>query len=196
MEDFDPAQDCGLDEVGRGPLAGPVCAASVILGPNFPLEILADSKKLSEGQRETAFPVILERAVAWGVGWVWPAEIDAINIHRASLLAMERAFAAMKYTPRAAFVDGLYCPPLGIPSFAVVKGDDKIPAISAASIIAKVIRDRWMVRWSWIDDRYGFEKHKGYPTEFHRRALDLHGPSGIHRRSFQFKVPWNLELGF
>lgn len=179
---------CGLDEAGRGPLAGPVTAGAVILPADFPVEMLADSKKLSEKQREAALPVIVEQALAWGIGWVWPSEIDAINIHHASLLAMKRAYLAMRREADEALVDGLYCPELGIPARAIVKGDSLIPAISAASILAKVARDRWMVRWSWLDDRYGHELHKGYPTLAHRRALALHGPSAIHRLSFQPKA--------
>lgn len=176
---------CGLDEAGRGPLAGPVTAGCVVLGPHFPIHILKDSKALTEKQRERAFPLILEHAVAWGIGWCWPSEIDSLNIHHASLLAMKKAYLEMKYACEKAESDGLFAPDLGIPCTPIVKGDATVPAISAASILAKVARDRWMVRWSWIDDRYGFEKHKGYPTALHREAIARHGLSEIHRKSFR-----------
>lgn len=176
---------CGLDEAGRGPLAGPVTAGCVVLGEDFPLDLVKDSKVLSEKQREVIYPQIIEKAFAWGIGWCWPSEIDQINILQASLLAMKKAYIEMNFACDQAQADGLFSPELGIPCQAIVKGDSKVAAISAASILAKVARDRWMVRWSWIDDRYGFEKHKGYPTKLHRQAIEVHGLSVIHRVSFK-----------
>lgn len=180
---------CGMDEVGRGPLAGPVTASAVILPPDFPVEILADSKKLSEKKRLAAVDIIMNRALSWGTGWVWPFEIDKINILNASLLAMKRAWENMSVpmVPDAILVDGLYVPPIvtDIPMRAIVKGDDKIHEIMAASILAKTLRDLWMTRYSWIEDGYGFEKHKGYPTKAHRDAVEKLGMSCIHRKSFR-----------
>ena len=179
---------CGMDEVGRGPLAGPVVAGAVVLSPGFPVEILADSKKLSEKKRNSAYEVIVQKALSWGTGWVWPEEIDQINILQASLLAMKRAWLSMTVPvkPDIIMVDGLYTPPIetDIPMQAIVKGDDKVHEIMAASILAKVLRDRWMVDYSRQDDRYGFEKHKGYPTKAHREAVIKYGMCPIHRRSF------------
>ena len=178
---------CGLDEAGRGPLAGPVTAACVILGTDFPLDEVADSKTLSEKARERAFKLILSQAQV-GLGWSWPEEIDRLNILQASLLAMRRAYEALGRSADYAYVDGNQWPGLPIPGEAVVRGDALIPCISAASIVAKVARDHWMLRWSWLDDRYGFEIHKGYPTAAHRQALVQHGPSVIHRKSFRWKA--------
>ena len=178
---------CGLDEAGRGPLAGPVTAACVILGPQFPLDEVADSKTLSEKARERAFKLILEQSHV-GIGWSWPEEIDRLNILQASLLAMRRAYEAMGFTADYAYVDGNQWPGLPLPGEALVKGDALIPCVSAASIVAKVARDHWMTRWSWLDDRYGFEVHKGYPTSAHRLALVQHGLSVIHRKSFRWKA--------
>ncbi len=179
---------CGMDEVGRGPLAGPVVAGAVVLSPGFPVEILADSKKLPEKKRNSAYEVIVQKALSWGTGWVWPEEIDQINILQASLLAMKRAWLSMTVPvkPDIIMVDGLYTPPIetDIPMQAIVKGDDKVHEIMAASILAKVLRDRWMVDYSKQDDRYGFEKHKGYPTKAHREAVIKYGMCPIHRRSF------------
>ena len=183
---------CGMDEVGRGPLAGPVVASAVVLPPDFPIEILADSKKLTEKKRLAAYDIIIRKAVSWGTGWVWPFEIDKINILRASLLAMKRAWLSMSVPvrPDSILVDGIYTPPIetDIPMEAIVKGDDKVPEIMAASIVAKTLRDLWMVRYSWIDDRYGFEKHKGYPAKSHREAVAKYGMSPIHRRSFRVSL--------
>ncbi|HUX21373.1 MAG TPA: ribonuclease HII [Spirochaetia bacterium] len=176
---------CGIDEAGRGPLAGPVTAAAVVLPPGFPLELLDDSKKLSEAQRERALRVILQEALAYSVGWAWPEEIDAINILQASLLAMKRAYELLPLRPDRVFVDGPFCPEIDARVEAIVHGDSLIKEIEAASILAKTARDRWMVRYSWIDDRFGFERHKGYPTAEHRRLCGVHGLSEIHRRSFR-----------
>lgn len=180
---------CGIDEAGRGPLAGPVTAAAVILPPDFPFSILADSKKLSEKQRNAILPIILEKASAYGLGWVWHFEIDRINIHRASLLAMERAFLDLPVRPFRALADGKFYPRLPVPGEAVVGGDGLIPEIMAASILAKTARDRWMVRHSWLEPGYDFEKHKGYPTLGHRNLCITLGPSSIQRMSFSITVP-------
>ena len=183
---------CGMDEVGRGPLAGPVVASAVVLPPDFPVEILADSKKLSEKKRQEACEIIIQKAVSYGTGWVWPEEIDEINILNASLLAMKRAWLSMSVPvrPDRILVDGLFTPPIetDIPMEAIVKGDDKIHEIMAASILAKVQRDKWMVDYSKVDGRYGFEKHKGYPTKAHREAVARYGLSPIHRKSFRVSV--------
>ena len=179
---------CGMDEVGRGPLAGPVVASAVVLPPDFPVEILADSKKLSEKKRRKAYDIIIQKAVSYGTGWVWPEEIDEINILNASLLAMKRAWLSMSVPvhPDRILVDGLFTPPIetDIPMEAIVKGDDKVHEIMAASILAKVQRDAWMVDYAKKDGRYGFEKHKGYPTKAHREAVAKYGLSPIHRKSF------------
>jgi ribonuclease HII len=195
---------CGLDEVGRGPLAGPVVASAVLLGEDELIPGLADSKKISEKRRETLAPIIKAQSLAWGIGWVWPGEIDTINIHRASLLAMIRAFedmflrssAAVQEMPFAIQVDGKFLPDFpGSPQFdphlhgpleAIIKGDSLIPAISAASILAKVARDKWMTEYSVREPVYGFERHKGYPTAAHREAIRVHGPSKIQRMSFRY----------
>ncbi|MFW5710651.1 MAG: ribonuclease HII [Spirochaetota bacterium] len=180
---------CGIDEAGRGPIAGPVCAAAVILGPGFDRTPLKDSKVLSPAARNRIAAVLL-RDAAVGVGWSWPEEIDRLNIHHASLLAMQRAYEALVSSvplepPGKALVDGKFSPPLPITAEAIIKGDAKIPEISAASIIAKVARDRWMIRYSWIEPSWSFETHKGYPTAAHRQLCRLHGLSPIHRRSFK-----------
>ena len=183
---------CGMDEVGRGPLAGPVVASAVVLSPDFPVEILADSKKLSEKKRQEAYDIIIQKAVSYGTGWVWPEEIDEINILQASLLAMKRAWLSMSVPvhPDRILVDGIFTPPIetDIPMEAIIKGDDKIHEIMAASILAKVQRDKWMVDYSKVDGRYGFEKHKGYPTKAHREAVAKYGLSPIHRKSFRVSV--------
>ena len=180
---------CGLDEAGRGPLAGPVCAAAVVLSGDFPREVLADSKKLSPRRREEARRLICCRALAWGIGWASPFEIDRINILRASLLAMKRAFEGMTEGPEGltAIVDGLYTPDIPIPCRALVKADAQIPAVMAASILAKTARDRVMERYSWLYPDYGYERHKGYPTREHLERIALHGPSPIQRMSFRVK---------
>lgn len=181
---------CGIDEAGRGPIAGPVCAAAVVLGTGIDRSPLKDSKTLSHTARSRIAASILSAAAGVGVGWAWPEEIDRINIHHASLLAMQRAFEALTATSplrraHKALVDGKFIPPLPIPAEAIVKGDAKIPEISAASIIAKVARDRWMIRYSWIEPSWAFETHKGYPTAAHRQLCREHGLSPIHRRSFK-----------
>ncbi|MDR1059314.1 MAG: ribonuclease HII [Treponema sp.] len=186
---------CGIDEAGRGPLAGPVCAASVILPPEFPLACLDDSKKLKAPAREKARIIIMGEALAWGIGWASAAEIDRINILRASLLAMERSFEAMVFAlgkaggtlPEGigAVADGLYVPRISIPCTPMVRADAQVPAVMAASILAKTARDRMMIRYDWLYPRYGYEKHKGYPTAAHRAAIAAYGPSPIQRMSFR-----------
>ncbi|MDA3937802.1 MAG: ribonuclease HII [Spirochaetia bacterium] len=176
---------CGIDEAGRGPIAGPVTAGAVILPIDFPYEILNDSKLLSEKKREFAAEIILKKSIAYGIGWVWPPEIDKINIHHASLLAMKRAYGQLKVKADFTMIDGKFTPDIDVKSEAIVKGDLKIREIQAASILAKTARDRWMIRYSWIDGRYGFEKHKGYPTKYHREQCLEYGISYIHRKSFK-----------
>lgn len=174
----------GVDEAGRGPLAGPVVAAAVILDPRRPISGLADSKKLSEGRREALFEAIQAGAHAHAVALATVDEIDALNIHQATLLAMQRAVAALSVAPQLVLVDGNTCPALPCAARAIVKGDATEPAISAASILAKVTRDRLMQTLAVEWPMYGFVQHKGYPTAAHRAALVRHGASPVHRRSF------------
>lgn len=174
----------GVDEVGRGPLAGPVVAAAVILDPARPIAGLADSKALSERRRQALDIEIREKALAWALGRAEVEEIDALNILQASLLAMQRAVAALSVAPHRALVDGNRCPLLVCPAEAVIKGDQTVPAISAASIIAKVARDAEMVALDAVYPGYGFAVHKGYPTKAHLEALDRLGVLPVHRRSF------------
>jgi ribonuclease HII len=183
----EPEVICGIDEAGRGPLAGPVCAAAVILGEDFPIEILNDSKVLSEHQRIAAEKVIKEKAIAYAVSWATAKEIDRINILQASLLAMKRAYDKLKkdHPVDLAKVDGNKRPDLDCATITIVKGDATVPAIMAASILAKNARDRYMVcadkKWPF----YGFSQHKGYPTEEHREACLLYGLCPIHRKTFR-----------
>ena len=160
-------------------------AAAVILDDANPIAGLADSKKLSERQRDQLAPVIRERALAWAVAWAEVEEIDRLNILQATLLAMRRAVLALPVPPQQVLVDGLYCPQTGIPSQAVVKGDSKVAAISAASILAKTARDELMLQLHQQYPLYGFAEHKGYPTAAHLAALREHGVSEVHRRSFK-----------
>ena len=176
---------CGVDEAGRGPLAGPVCAAAVILDDDNPVPGLNDSKKLTERQREKLAPLIRERALAFAVAYASVEEIDSLNILQATLLAMQRAVLALSLEPQLVLVDGLYCPETGIPSQAIVKGDSKVAAISAASILAKTSRDALMLQLHEQYPDYGFAIHKGYPTALHMAALRKHGASAVHRRSFK-----------
>ncbi len=176
---------CGVDEAGRGPLAGPVYAAAVILDPARPISGLADSKKLSEKQRDALALEIRRHAPAWAVAEATVQEIDSLNILRASLLAMQRAVQALAMQPAEVWVDGLYCPDTGLPSRAIVKGDSTVAAICAASILAKVARDEAMLRLHERYPQYGFADHKGYPTAAHLAALREHGASAVHRRSFR-----------
>jgi ribonuclease HII len=174
----------GVDEVGRGPLAGDVMAAAVILDPKRPIKGLADSKKLSEAQREALYGEICSKALCWSVARASVAEIDRINILQASLLAMNRAVEAMCHQPEHVLVDGHRLPRWRYVAEAVVKGDDRVPAIAAASIVAKVTRDREMVALDAVYPGYGFAQHKGYGTKVHITALQALGATPIHRRSF------------
>lgn len=175
----------GVDEVGRGPLVGDVVTAAVILDPDYPIEGLADSKKLTEKKRQLLFEQIQQHALAIGVGRASPAEIDDINILHATMLAMQRAVANLAIKPEFVFIDGNRCPELPMPAEAVVKGDARVAEISAASIIAKVIRDQDMKTLDQQLPQYGFAKHKGYPTKAHFEALAEFGPTQWHRRSFK-----------
>ena len=174
----------GVDEAGRGPLAGPVVAAAVVLDPDRPIEGLDDSKKLNERQRESLFPQIRERALAWSVVEITPAEIDRINILQATLLGMKKAIEALTPCPVLALVDGNRSPDVSCEVRTIVQGDRLEPAISAASILAKVTRDRFMLEMHRRFPQYGFDRHKGYPTAEHMRLLEKWGPCEIHRRSF------------
>ncbi|MCU0807838.1 MAG: ribonuclease HII [Candidatus Contendobacter sp.] len=174
----------GVDEAGRGPLAGPVVAAAVILDPDQPIAGLADSKKLSPIRREQLAVEIRAKSLAWALGRAEVAEIDRLNILQASLLAMQRAVTALSIVPEQALVDGNRCPRLACPCQAIVKGDATVPAISAASILAKVARDAELRELHERYPRYGFARHKGYPTAAHLDALHRFGPCPEHRRSF------------
>ena len=175
---------CGVDEAGRGPLAGPVCAAAVILPMDLSIPGLNDSKKLTEKKREALFPVIQEQALAWSVGWATAEEIDEINILQATFLAMKRAVEGLSQQPGWALMDGNRMPPLSIPGETVVKGDAQCASIAAASILAKVSRDRLLREWDQLYPQYGFAKHKGYGTKAHYEAIQQFGLLPIHRRSF------------
>ena len=175
---------CGVDEAGRGPLAGPVYAAAVILDPARPVAGLADSKTLTPRQRETLALEVRLRAVAWAVASASVEEIDTLNILQASLLAMRRAVEQLAVTPQQVLVDGLHRPRLKIPVRAIVRGDATVAEIAAASILAKVARDTEMLALHQQHPQYGFDRHKGYPTSAHLAALREHGASAVHRRSF------------
>lgn len=175
---------CGVDEAGRGPLAGPVCAAAVILDPRRPIPGLKDSKRLSTAHRVRLADEIRRHALAWAVAWASVEEIDRLNILHASLLAMQRAIAGLDVCPELALIDGDRCPELTIPARAVVRGDALEPSISAASILAKTERDKEMRRLADKYPLYGFERHAGYPTAEHLAALAKHGPCAAHRLSF------------
>ena len=174
----------GVDEVGRGPLCGAVVTAAVILDPSRPILGLNDSKKLTEARREKLFDEICEKALSWHIARAEVEEIDELNILHATMLAMQRAVEGLHVTPKLAMIDGNRCPKLTMPSEAVVKGDSKVPAIAAASILAKVSRDREMAAFELIYPGYGIGGHKGYPTPVHLEALARLGPTPIHRRSF------------
>ena len=175
---------CGVDEAGRGPLAGVVVAAAVVLDPARPIDGLNDSKKLTERARERLAVLIRERAVAWAVAEASVEEIDRLNILHATMLAMQRAVAALSCVPDLVRVDGNRCPPLSVPSQAVVGGDATVPAIAAASILAKTTRDAQMIALDAVFPAYGFASHKGYATREHFVALRRHGVIDCHRRSF------------
>jgi ribonuclease HII len=175
----------GVDEAGRGPLAGPVVAAAVILNIALPIAGLADSKKLSARRREMLYALIVRDAASYGIGFASVEEIDQLNIYHATLLAMQRAIGALAIAPTHALIDGNVCPSLPCVATAIVQGDVTVPAISAASILAKVTRDRLMDQLAVTYPAYGFERHRGYPTVAHLRALQAYGVSAVHRRSFR-----------
>lgn len=175
---------CGIDEAGRGPLAGPVYAAAVILPESLEIPGLNDSKKLTDKKRRELFPIIEEQALAYGIGWASQEEIDDINILQATFLAMSRAVEQLNIRPDLALVDGNRAPTLDLPVETVVKGDSLSASIAAASVLAKVSRDDVMLRMAEKYPGYGFEVHKGYGTKAHYEALRTFGPSPIHRRTF------------
>jgi len=208
---------CGIDEAGRGPLAGPVCAAVVALPADFPTNLLDDSKKLKAKRREEVCGVIIEKALAWGVGWATHIEIDSINILQASLLAMRRAFEYLLTSPGVdarkwpdklekeipfglpfskadippdltAVVDGIHAPELPVPCKTLVKADATVHEVMAASILAKTARDQIMAYYSGLYPQYGYEGHKGYPTAKHRKLVLKFGPSPIQRKSFRVQL--------
>ena len=175
---------CGVDEAGRGPLAGPVCAAAVILPANIQIPGLDDSKKLSDKRRRELFPIIKEEAIAYGIAFADHNEIDEINILQATFLAMERAIQQLQVKPQLVLIDGNRAKDFGIPVETVVHGDSKSASIAAASILAKVTRDDYMLEMSKEYTSYGFDIHKGYGTKAHYAALTEYGPSPIHRMTF------------
>lgn len=179
---------CGVDEAGRGPLAGPVCAAAVILPQGLVIEGLNDSKKLSEKKREALYDVICEKALSYGIAFATVEEIEQLNILGATYLAMNRAIAKLEPAPALALIDGNRNAGIEIASRTVVKGDSNCASIAAASILAKVTRDRLMLELAEKYPQYGFEKHKGYGTAAHYAALREHGPSEVHRMSFLKKM--------
>jgi len=179
---------CGVDEAGRGPLAGPVCAAAVVLPKGLILEGVNDSKKLTEKKREALFDVITEQALDWSVAFATVEEIEEINILNAAMLAMKRSVEGLKNPVDFAIIDGNRKPPLEIDCEAVVKGDAKSMSVAAASILAKVSRDRILRQYAVDYPQYGFEKHKGYGTKVHVEALKKYGPCEVHRPSFLKKI--------
>lgn len=183
---------CGVDEAGRGPLAGPVYTAAVILDSGRPIAGIDDSKKLAPARRESLALEIRTHALAWAVASASVEEIDALNILQASLLAMRRAVEKLAVMPHQVLVDGLHCPRVSMPVRAVVRGDASVSSIAAASILAKVARDEWMLALHREMPQYGFDRHKGYPTREHLDALRAHGVSAVHRRSF---APVRVALG-
>ena len=179
---------CGVDEAGRGPLAGPVCAAAVILPQNCEIQGLNDSKKLSEKKREALFDVICASAVSYGIAFATVEEIEEYNILGATFMAMNRAVAMLDPVPELALIDGNRNTGIQIPSRCIVGGDGKCADIAAASVLAKVTRDRYMRQMAELYPQYGFEKHKGYGTKAHYDAIRAYGPSPIHRPSFLRKM--------
>jgi ribonuclease HII len=175
---------CGIDEAGRGPLAGPVCAAAVVLDPKRPIQGLNDSKQLTEKRRDALALIIRETALAWGVGWATVEEIDTVNIRQANFLAMRRAFLALGVKPTHALVDGNDPPPISCTITCIIGGDALEACISAASILAKTARDARMVELCGLYPGYGFSQHKGYGSTAHLEALKRLGPSPAHRRTF------------
>lgn len=179
---------CGVDEAGRGPLAGPVCAAAVILPANLEIAGLNDSKKLSDKKRRELYPIIMDQAIAYGIGFADHQEIDQINILQATYLAMERAIDALRIKPELALIDGNRAKDFGIPVKTVVHGDSLSASIAAASVLAKVTRDDLMLKMAEEYPQYGFEIHKGYGTKAHYEALASYGPCPIHRMTFLKKL--------
>lgn len=179
---------CGVDEAGRGPLAGPVCAAAVILPAGLEIPGMDDSKKLSDKKRRELFPIIQEKAIAWGIGFASHEEIDDINILQATYLAMERAIAQLSVKPDMALIDGNRAKDFGLPVKTVVHGDSLSASIAAASVLAKVSRDDMMLELAKEYPQYGFEIHKGYGTKAHYAAIMAHGKSPIHRCTFLKKL--------
>lgn len=179
---------CGVDEAGRGPLAGPVFAAAVILPENYCHEILNDSKKLSEKKRDLVYDDIIKDAVAYSVGIATEKEIDDINILNATFLAMKRAVDGLSIKPDLAYIDGNQYPKTGVKEVTIVKGDSKCMSVAAASIIAKVSRDRYMLKVAEEYPQYEFSKHKGYGTKLHYEMIEKYGVSPVHRRSFLKKI--------
>ena len=176
---------CGVDEAGRGPLAGPVCVAAVILDPQKPLDGINDSKKLSEKKREALYPQIIDTAIAYKIVMVSPQTIDEINILQATMLGMRQAVEGLSPSPRLALIDGNRCPEgLSIPARAIVKGDATSASIAAASILAKVSPDRYMLELAKQYPQYQFEKHKGYPTKLHYQLIEQYGIQDFYRKSF------------
>lgn len=175
---------CGVDEAGRGPLAGPVCASAVILPAHLDIPGLTDSKKLTDKKRRELFPVIQEQAIAWGIGMASCEEIDEINILQATFLAMQRALEQLTIRPDMVLIDGNRAKDFGLPVKTVIKGDSLSMNIAAASILAKVTRDDWMVRMAQTYPQYAFDIHKGYGTKAHYAALTELGPCPIHRKTF------------
>ncbi|HPR05040.1 MAG: ribonuclease HII [Zoogloeaceae bacterium] len=184
MPRSEPRLICGVDEAGRGPLCGSVVAAAVILDPARPIEGLADSKKLSEKRREQLAPLIRERALAWAVAEASVDEIDRLNILHATMLAMKRAVEALQIAPDEVLIDGNRCPQIDYPVQAIVKGDSLVAAISAASILAKTVRDAQMLALDAAYPQYGLAAHKGYPTAAHLAAIRQHGVKDFYRKSF------------
>ncbi len=182
----------GVDEAGRGPLAGPVVAAAVILDERNPIAYLADSKVLSPKRRDYLFDEIRAKALCFSIAQASAEEIDSLNILQATMLAMRRAVQGLRLPPKLVLVDGNRIPVLDVRAEAIVKGDSKVPAISAASILAKVTRDRWCAQYHQEFPQYGFEAHKGYPTLAHLQALRQHGPCPQHRKSFGPVAEWVL----
>jgi len=175
---------CGVDESGRGPLAGPVFAACVVLNPAYKIEGLSDSKKLSEKKRNVLTHIIRAHSLAWAIASASVEEINQLNILQASLLAMKRAVESLPFAPDKVLVDGSHSPRLNLPVHTIVKGDSLVPEISAASILAKTARDAEMLTLHKSFPNYGFDQHKGYPTKKHIAALQMHGISAVHRSSF------------
>lgn len=179
---------CGVDEAGRGPLAGPVCAAAVILKEGEIIEGANDSKKLSEKKREALFEIIKERAISYGVAFASEREIDELNILNATFVAMKRAVNELKIKPSLVLVDGNRAPEFDVPAQTIIKGDSSSMSIACASILAKVSRDRYMKNLSYQYPQYEFERHKGYGTKFHVEKIKEFGPSPVHRKSFLKKI--------